>query len=89
MALIVASKVIWWLAIAVTVVRWLQETKQKATHEGDKAKLRWLDPHLAGRELQQIDRTVIDHIKYLRERQASTGTANRYLALVRAILRRA
>lgn len=71
------------------VVRWLQETKHKATHEGDKAKLRWLDPFLAGRELQQIDRTVVDHIKYTREREASTGTANRYLALVRAILRRA
>lgn len=71
------------------VVRWLLETKHKATHEGDKAKLRWLDRFLAGRELQQIDRTVIDQIKYVREREASTGTANRYLALVRAILRRA
>lgn len=71
------------------VVRWLQETKHKATHEGEKAKPRWLDPPLAGRELQQIDRTVIDHIKYLRERKVSTGTANRYLALIRAILRRA
>ena len=25
------------------VVRWLAETSHKATHEGDKAKLRWLD----------------------------------------------
>ena len=71
------------------VVRWLQETRHKATHEGDKAKLRWLDPHLSGRELQEIDRTVIDRIKYLREQEASAGTANRYLALIRAILRRA
>lgn len=70
------------------VVRWLVETKHKATHEDDKAKLRWLDPHLAGKYLDEIDRTLVDRIKFERERLASAGTANRYLALVRAILRR-
>lgn len=71
------------------VYRWLQETKHKRTHEGDKAKLRWLDPYLAGMDLSTIDRTVIDRIKFARERVASAGTTNRYLALIRSILRRA
>jgi integrase len=70
------------------VVRWLLETRHKATHEDDKAKLRWLDTHLAGKFLDEIDRTLIDQVKFTREKVASAGTANRYLALVRAILRR-
>jgi len=71
------------------VVRWLLETKHKATHEGDKAKLRWLDPYLGGKQLDDIDRTLIDRIKFARERDVAPGTVNRYLALMRAILRRA
>jgi len=71
------------------VVRWLLETKHKATHEDDKAKLRWLDAYLGGKRLDEIDRTLIDRIKYDREKIASAGTTNRYLALIRAILRRA
>ena len=67
------------------VVRWLLETKHKATHSDDKAKLRWLDPYLGGKFLDEIDRTLIDRIKFDRE----TGTTDRYLALIRAILRRA
>lgn len=71
------------------VVRWLLETKHKATHEDDKAKLRWLDQYLGGRQLDEIDRTLIDRIKFDRERIVTAGTTNRYLALIRAILRRA
>lgn len=71
------------------VVRWLLETKHKATHEADKRMLRWLDPYLGGRTLDEIDRTLVDRIKFEREKVASGATANRYLALIRAILRRA
>ena len=71
------------------VLRWLQETTHKATHADDKAKLRWLDPYLAGKYLDEIDRTLIDRIKFEREKLASAGTTNRYLALIRSILRRA
>ncbi len=71
------------------VVRWLQETRHKRTHEDDKAKLRWLDRYLAGKRLDEIDRTLIDRIKFDREKIATPGTANRYLALIRSILRRA
>jgi len=71
------------------VVRWLLETKHKATHESDKAKLRWLHPYLGGKHLDEIDRTLVDRIKFEREKISSAGTANRYLALIRSILRRA
>lgn len=71
------------------VVRWLLETKHKATHEDDKAKLRWLDPYLGGKHLEDIDRTLIDRIKFDREKISTAATTNRYLALIRAILKRA
>ena len=71
------------------VVRWVNETKHKASHEGDLGKLRWLDKHLAGRELTSINREAIDRIKQAKlDEGVSNATVNRHLALVRAILRR-
>ena len=71
------------------VVRWLDETRHKATHAGDIDKLRWLDPHLRGVVLTRITRDMLMGIADKKAREASGATANRYLALVRAILRRA
>jgi len=71
------------------VERWILEAKHKATYEDDIAKLRWLHPYLGDRQLDEIDRTLIDRIKFDREKIASGATANRYLALIRAILRKA
>lgn len=71
------------------VVRWLKETSHKATHEDDKAKLRWLDPYLNGRYLDTINRAMIDAIVQAKlATGAANATVNRTLALVRAILRR-
>ena len=52
-------------------------------------KLRWLDQHLAGYYLDQIDRDVIDRIAQIKKLEASAPTANRHLALIRSILRAA
>lgn len=71
------------------VVQWLKETAHKATHEDDISKLRWLDPHLGGRELAGITRQEIQRIGAIKAAEASPATANRYLALIRAILIRA
>ena len=68
------------------VLRWLLETSHKRTHDDDKAKLRWLDAYLGERMLDEIDRTLIDRIKFDRQKIASAGTTNRYLALIRSIL---
>ena len=70
------------------VVRWLEETSEKATHREDKKKLLWLHSFLGDMTLDQITLDVIDRIRSARLKDVSKGTCNRYLALVRAILRR-
>lgn len=69
--------------------KWLLETQHKATHEEDKAKIRWLQQFLRGRLLETIDREFIASIGERKAKEASPSTANRFLALIRAILRRA
>jgi integrase len=70
-------------------VRWLREQAHKASIEDDKTKLRWLDRYLAGRELESINRALIDAITEAKLAEGcSNGTVNRVLALVRAILRK-
>jgi integrase len=71
------------------VLRFLKEADDKATFEEDKSKLRWLDPFLAGKELETINRELIDRITEAKLAEgASNATVNRHLALVRTILRR-
>src|ERR1700675_5221830 len=70
------------------VVRWLAETAEKATHQEDVKKLRWLDPFLGNLMLDEITLDVIDGIKAEKLKTAGKSTVNRYLALVRAILLR-
>jgi integrase len=71
------------------VVRWLQETSDKRTHLEDVVKLKWLHAHLGQCNLDDITLNVIDTIREARLKEGSKTTCNRYLALVRAILRRA
>lgn len=71
------------------VIRWLEETSDKATHKEDVKKLAWLHNHLGALNLDEINLDVIDRIRSAKMKEASKGTTNRYLALVRAILRRA
>lgn len=71
--------------------RWLEETTHKATHKQDVAKLKWLHPILGELMLDEITLDVIARIKAarLKELGKSSSTTNRFLALVRAILKRA
>lgn len=70
-------------------LQWLSETQHKRTHEEDKVKLRWLQPFLSGKPLSTITRELIWQIANAKAKQASPATANRYLALISAILRKA
>jgi len=70
-------------------IRWLQDTENKADHRKDIAKLRWFDQFLGDLFLDQIDRDLVDHIGQHKKLESSASTANRYLALLRAILRAA
>ena len=69
--------------------KWLLETQHKATHEDDKAKLVWLQTFLRGKELNEINRELIEKIGEAKRAEATAATANRYLALIRSILRKA
>ena len=71
------------------VVKWLQENETKPSVDIDKRILRWLDPYLRGALLADIDRARIEQIANEKAEQSSHSTANRNLALIRAILRRA
>lgn len=71
------------------MVQWLKETTHKATHQGDIAKLRWLDTYWRGIDLAGLARQEIQRIGAIKAAEASPATANRYLALIRAILIRA
>ncbi|HEY8100173.1 MAG TPA: site-specific integrase [Burkholderiaceae bacterium] len=52
-------------------------------------KLAWLDTYLGERMLDEITLDVIDNIRAAKLKEATKATTNRYLAVVRAILRRA
>jgi len=71
------------------VVKWLHEMRHKATHDTDISRLRWLDKHLGGMPLESITRETIAKIGEIKARESSEPTANRSVALIRAILRKA
>ena len=71
------------------VVRWCVEKADKATAHEDRVKFQWLEGYLRGHALHSITRDDIQAIGEAKVAESSRATANRYLALVRAVLRRA
>lgn len=72
------------------VVRWLNETQHKASRKDDIGHLRWLDQHLSGIALDQINRDCLDQLIQAKlKTEAKPATVNRMLALIRSILRKA
>lgn len=69
-------------------VKWLKVKKDKKDLEKDRAKLVWFDQYLNGVYLDTIDRALVEKIADAKEDEDVTGsTVNRYLALLRSILR--
>jgi integrase len=69
------------------VVRWLMEHDHKKSLDDDKMHLRWLDDHLKGKYLDEINKAMIDGIKQVKQRSGvSNATVNRMLAVMRSIL---
>lgn len=68
--------------------RWLAET-QKRTKAKDETILTWFDEHLKDADVQGITREVVDELRALKAEEQSPATADRYMALLRAILRKA
>lgn len=77
------------------VLRFIRETRTKRTHDEDLAKFRWLHAYLGHLLLDQINPDVIDKVRGALvagngPRSGSTeGTVNKYLALMRSVLRKA
>ena len=71
------------------VVKWLDEKSHKATIRQDKSNLVWLDPFLGDKKLSEITRDLVIEVGKAKAEETSPATANRYLALIRAILRMA
>ena len=63
--------------------------RYSGTAHEDRVKFRWLDAHFRGRLLHSITRDEIQAMGKAKAKEASRPTANRYLALVRAVLRQA
>jgi integrase len=68
------------------VVRWLEETSDKATHKEDVQKLKWLHPYLGEMMLNEITLDTINRIKSEKNKEATKATTNRYLAVIRSVL---
>jgi len=71
------------------VKRWIREKEHKADIAKDVAKLKWLHPFLGDCYLDEINRDLVDRIAEAKKAESSASTVNRYLALLRAILRAA
>lgn len=67
--------------------RWLKLT-EKRTVEKDVAIIAWFDQTLKGQPLTNIDDAVIAELRGLKADETSKATADRYMALLRAILKR-
>jgi len=71
------------------VVKWLKEKSHKVSFEKDKEIFRWVDRHLNNVKLTDINRTMLEEIAEAKRLESTRPTANRYLALIRSVLRRA
>nr|WP_029148707.1 site-specific integrase [Methylophilus sp. 5] len=71
------------------VVRWTNETSDKATHKEDIRKLAWMHQFLGDLSLNDVTQEVIERVRAAKLKEATKSTTNRYLALLRAILIRA
>lgn len=69
--------------------KWLMETQYKKTHHQDMATISWLQQYFRGKYLDSLTRDVIAKVGELKLKKTSPATANRLLALIRAILRKA
>jgi integrase len=71
------------------VDQWLIEKRHKSSLHKDREIFAWLEPHLGGCLLADIDRQKLSQVAEAKAAATSYSTANRNMALVRAVLKRA
>lgn len=69
--------------------KWLMESQLKKSHREDVSKISWLQQFFRGKYLDELTRDVIAKVGELKFKETTPATANRLLALIRAILRKA
>lgn len=71
-------------------MRWINESAHKRSLSTDKVHLRWLDTHLRNKNIDEINRELIEKIANVKASSGvSNARVNRMLALVRSILNKA
>lgn len=69
-------------------LRWLDERQDKASLNKDITELAWLQPYFRSCFLDELTRPRIQEVLEIKRKETSPSTANRHLALIRAILNR-
>lgn len=69
--------------------KWLMETLHKKSHHEDVSKIGWLQQFFRGKFLDDLTRDAIAKVGELKLKETSPATANRLLALIRSIMRKA
>lgn len=67
--------------------RWLTET-QKRTKDKDATIIAWFDEELTDIPVQAITRELVEELRELKAEETSKATSDRYMALLRAILKK-
>lgn len=70
-------------------LRWLKEMAHKKSYRDDVSRIRWFTRHLRGKTLDQVSRDLIDGIISRHHARSADRTKDLYVALVRAIFRKA
>ena len=70
-------------------LRWLKEKAHKKSYRDDVSRIRWFTQYLRGKTLDQIGRDSIDQLISKRLARRSDRTRDLYVALIRAIFRKA
>lgn len=70
-------------------LRWLKEKAHKKSYRDDVSRIRWFTRHLRGKMLDQVSRDMIDRIVSRQLARRSDRTKDLYVALIRAIFRKA
>lgn len=71
-------------------IRWLDEKKQKRSLESDLSIISWFQPRIENLLLSEITRDVIEQLREAKRAEGvKDSSVNRYMALLRSILKRA
>lgn len=70
-------------------LRWLKEMAHKKSYRDDVSRIRWFTRHLRGKTMDQVSRDMIDRIVSRQLARRSDATKDLYVALIRAMFRKA